>query len=111
MSSHPADRADRGPGTAAGVIHIDDPDLDDLRYAILARIRPALADVDQVRCRLDRHGSDVVVHLAGQAIGEMRRRAIAVRVLDAVRSIGRTYGNVDIVYEPSVDGRDAPEEP
>ena len=103
MSLYPADPADHRSGTAAGVIHADDPDLDDLRYAVLARIRPALADIDHVRCRLDRHGSNVVVHLAGPAISEMRRRAVVVRVLDAVRSIGRTYGQVDVVYEPSTD--------
>jgi hypothetical protein len=106
MSPRPVARADRGPSTAAGTIHPDDPDLDDLRLAVLARIRPALADIGHVRCRLDRHGCDVVVHLAGPAISEMRRHAIAVRVLDAVRSVGRTFGHVDVAYETSTNGRD-----
>ena len=106
MSLHPVARVDRDPHAAAGVIHVDDPDLDDLRFAVLARIRPALAGLDEVRCRLDRQGSNVVVHLTGPTISDMRRHAIGVRVLDAVRSVGRTFGHVDVVYDVSTDGRD-----
>jgi hypothetical protein len=105
MTLHPVARVAGDPNAAAGVIH-DDPGLDDLRYAILAHLRPALADLDDVTCRLDRHGSNVVVHLIGPAISEMRRHAVAVRVLDAVRSVGRTFGHVDVVYDVSTDHRD-----
>jgi hypothetical protein len=101
MSSHLAARPPGAPVAAAGVIHVDDPELDDLRYAVLARIRPAFADVEKLRCRLDRHGTNVVVRLTGPAISQMRRHAIAVRVLDAVGSIGRTFGHVDVTYEPT----------
>jgi hypothetical protein len=108
MSSHPDGRVLADPPTAAGVTHADDPDLDELRFAILARIRHTLAHVDDVVCYLDRRGPDVTVHLAGPAISDMRRHAIAVRVLDAVRSVGRTYGHVDVEYvDRSDDGRTA----
>ena len=99
MSLHPVARVRHDPTAATGVINVDDPGLDDLRFAILARLRHTFADVDQVSCRLDRRGSNVTVHLAGPAITEMRRHAVAVRVLDAVRSMGRTYGHVDVDYE------------
>ena len=104
MSHHPAARVRSDPNVAAGVIHVDDPGLDDLRFAVLARIGHTLSDVDHVTCRLDRHGSDVTVHLAGAAISEMRRRAVSVRVLDAVRSMGRTFGHVDVEYEARPSG-------
>lgn len=106
MTSDPVPRAGRGPTTAGAIVHTDDPDLDDLRFEVLARIRPALADLDHVHCRLDRHGSNVVVHLFGPSISEMRRHAVAVRVLDAVGSVGRTFGHVDVVYE-ALDHRSA----
>jgi hypothetical protein len=77
--------------------------LDDLRFAILARVRLTLADLDHLSCHIVRHGPAVTVHLAGPAITEMRRQAVAVRVLDAVRSMGRTYGHVDIDYQPDPD--------
>jgi hypothetical protein len=98
MNLHPAAPVPRDPTAAAGVI-LDDPELDDLRIAILVRLRRTLADVDHLACRLDRRGSDVTVHLTGPAISDMRRHAVAVRVLDAVRSIGRTYGHVDVDYQ------------
>jgi hypothetical protein len=107
MSPHPAAPVPCGPTAAAGVLHVDDPELDDLRLAILARLRHTLVDLDNVRCRLDHRGSNIMVHLAGPAITEMRRHAVAVRVLDAVRSMGRTYGHVDVDYQTVHDG-DAP---
>jgi hypothetical protein len=103
MNPYPAAPVPCDPAIAARVIHVDDPGLDDLRFAILTYIRRMLADIDQVRCRLDRRGSDVTVHLAGGPISEMRRHAVAVRVLDAVRSMGRTYGHVDVDYETCPD--------
>jgi hypothetical protein len=104
MSSHPVARGQRDLPTAFGPVHIDDPGLDDLRLAIMQRLRHTLADVDGVTCRLDRHGPDITVHLAGPPISTMRRNAVAVRVLDAVRSIGRTYGHVDLDYAVAGDG-------
>ena len=106
MSLHPVGRVGRDPNIAAGVIDIDDPDLTDLHFAVLAHIRHALADIDQVGCRVERQGSNMIVRLSGPAISEMRRQALAVRVLDAVRSVGRTYGHVDVVYENVSDDRD-----
>jgi hypothetical protein len=108
MSSHPAARVRSDPNVAAEVIRVDDLGLDDLRLAVLAHIGHILSDVDHVTCRLDRHGSDVTVHLAGPGITEMRRRAVAVRVLDAVRSMGRTFGHVDVEYEARPN--DAPDD-
>jgi hypothetical protein len=99
MSSQHAARARSDPAVAAGLVHPRDTALDDLRFEILARIRPTLTDIGALNCHLDRHGSDVTVHLAGPAISEMRRQAIAVRILDAVRSMGQTYGHVDLAYE------------
>jgi hypothetical protein len=104
MSLHPVARVG-GPKTGAGVIH-DDPELDDLRDAVVAHLRPALADLGHVGCRLDRHGSNVVVHLTGPEISPTRRQAVAVRIIDAVRSVGRTFGHVDVVYELSGGGPD-----
>lgn len=101
MSLHPIGRVASTPPTAAGVIDVDDPELDELRFAILARIRHTLARLDGVSCHLDRHGPEVVVHLAGPSISEMRRHAVAVRVLDAVRSVGHTYGHVEVDYVTS----------
>jgi hypothetical protein len=103
MSSHPVVPVRCDPTVAAGLTKVDDPGLDDLRFAILARLRHMLADVDRVSCRLDRHGPNVTVHLAGPAITKMRRHAVAVRVLDAVRSMGCTYGHVDVDYESRPD--------
>jgi hypothetical protein len=104
MSSYPIARVPFDRTAAEGVIHVDDPGLADLRHAILARLRHTLADIDHLSCHLVRHGSsDVTVHFAGPAITEMRRQAVAVRVLDAVRSMGRTYGHVDVDYQTNAD--------
>lgn len=107
MNSHPVARGQRDLRSGFGAVRIDDPELDDLRLAIMQRLRHTLADVGAVTCRLDGHGPDVTVHLAGPPISAMRRNAVAVRVLDAVRSIGRTYGHVDVDYAvadgPSLD--------
>lgn len=72
-----------------------------LSSSILERIRALLASVsidhDRVRCRIDATGHRLDVHL--ELPGPVTRgieRALAVRVLDAVRSSGTTFGNVDV---------------
>jgi hypothetical protein len=102
MKSHPA-----LPPGGAGDLDATDSDgaLAELRWAVLAHVRHALADVDRVECRVGRRGHDDLVSLTGPPITEMRRRALAVRVLDAVRAVGRTYGHVDVVYQSAPEQR------
>jgi hypothetical protein len=94
-----------------GVVEADDRDLTDLRYAILRHTRDALADINDLVCAVERSGPRILVHLAGPAITPARQRALSVRVLDAVRSIGRTYGQVDVTYQATPDTRAAGQEP
>jgi len=87
-------RSGRGP---------DDPDLTDLRSAVLRQTRGALADINDLVCVVERSGTRVLVRLSGPAISRARQQALSVRVLDAVRSIGRTYGQVDVAYQAALD--------
>jgi hypothetical protein len=96
----------RPPGIE--VVEPDDPDLTDLRYAVLSHTRGALADINDLACVVERSGPHILVRLGGPAINPARQRALSVRVLDAVRSIGRTYGQVDVTYEATPD--DPPQE-
>jgi hypothetical protein len=94
-----------------GVVEADDRDLTDLRYAILSHTRGALADINDLVCVVERSGPHIMVRLGGPAISSARQRALSVRVLDAVRSIGRTYGQVDVTYEATPDAQAAGQEP
>lgn len=62
------------------------------RVATAARIEPSA-----IRCRLERNGPSLDVHLYLPATAAKGvEQALAVRVLDAVRSVGQTFGNVDV---------------
>jgi hypothetical protein len=54
-----------------------------------------------VACRFETDGSRLRVVLAGPAVAHRVEQALAVRVLDAVRVVPRTFGPVDVAYEPS----------
>jgi hypothetical protein len=78
--------------------HADDP----LRAAIADRIDRLMGVAGHrsgdVRITFLRSGADLRIRMSGPAIPEATRQAVGVRVLDAVRSVGRTYGRVDVEY-------------
>lgn len=96
-----AGRPDARLGTGTG-----DPALDRLRADILRRVAPALSAAgiprDGAGCRIDPGATALTVHLdVPVPVTGAVRRAVAVRVLDAVRGAGRTYGTVHVeVDEP-----------
>jgi hypothetical protein len=70
--------------------------------AVRRHVRALLvaADVspDELDVWVQRDGMQLVVHLDAPApVTRGLRHALGVRVLDAVRSVGRTYGSVDVV--------------
>lgn len=86
---------------AVGVATAAERGLDELRRAVIRRIRPLVADPDlaqAIACTFERSGHRLVVHLSGPAVGPRIEQAMAVRVLDAVWSSNRTYGQVDVAY-------------
>jgi hypothetical protein len=75
--------------------------MDPLRHAIVERIRPvseaAGLDPESVACDIQRNGGALVVHLTVPiVVAADLEQAMAVRVLDAVRASGRTYGQVGV---------------
>lgn len=75
--------------------------LDPLRAGILDRIGPLVrttgAHVDQVECGIVPDGSGLRVELRlPTRVSRHLEQALAVRVLDAVRSSGKTYGEVNV---------------
>jgi hypothetical protein len=94
--------ADEAPAACADVaLHSRDP----LRRAVQDRIAPLLGaagiDGDAVECRIDGGPSALTVHLQlPEPVGLRLEHALAVRVLDAVRSTGRTYGQIDVSVSP-----------
>ena len=96
MIKSPESRVHGDPSIDAG---IDDPHLALLQHEVVARVRKLLAEVGgPTRCDIVDDGPRVEVRLSGPPISETLRRALAVRVLDAVRAVGRTYGDVDVTY-------------
>ena len=81
-----------------------------LRRAITDQIRALLdaAEVDReaVRQIIDTNGPSMVVHLHLPApVSRSLEQALAVRVLDAVRSHGRTLGSIDVaIHAPAIPG-------
>ncbi|MEQ1785770.1 MAG: hypothetical protein ABL966_01860 [Acidimicrobiales bacterium] len=77
-----------------------------LRRAIHDRIAALLAagnvDPGAVTCTISGASSTLEIHLElPHAVGLRLEHALAVRVLDAVRSSGRTYGHIDVSVSPS----------
>lgn len=84
-----------------------------LRRAIEARIaallRAAGMDAADVECTIGGGSMSLQVHLAlPHPVGMRVEHALAVRVLDAVRSSGRTYGRIDVSVSPSGEAQDRP---
>ncbi len=78
--------------------------LDALSRRILDLTAPILTGAGvppgRSRCRVEPDGLGLRVRFAlPLAVGIRVRHALAVRVLDAVRGAGRTYGRVDVVVE------------
>lgn len=81
-------------------------ELEPLSASIHERIAALLSSVaidrDSVRCRIETTGHRLDVHLElPAAVTRGMEQALAVRVLDAVRSSGRTFGNVDVHVHPA----------
>ncbi len=77
-----------------------------LRRAIEARtsalLRAAGIDGRSVRCTVEGGPEGLHVHLdLPAAVGRRVDHAVGVRVLDAVRSMGRTYGRINVTVSPS----------
>lgn len=66
---------------------------------IAAVLHAAAIDASSVVCRVERDGPRLHVRLTGPEVDWRVKHALAVRVLDAIRSSGRTYGSVDVSYE------------
>lgn len=88
------------PGAAA-TAGIGDAALGPLRLEILRRVRPALAGAgvhrDGIHCHIVPESTRLRVHRdVPVPVSDAVRRAVAVRVLDAVRGAGQTYGPVHV---------------
>jgi hypothetical protein len=86
---------------------------DPLRRAVQDRIAALLGaagiDPEAVECTIDGGPSSLDVHLQlPEPVGLRMEHALAVRVLDAIRSSGRTYGQVDVSVSPSGEAATAP---
>jgi hypothetical protein len=76
-------------------------DLDDLRRTILRVASPLLTGLclspHEVACRVEHDAASLHVRFdLPLAVGPSIEQALAVRVLDAVRTVGRTYGAVGV---------------
>ena len=75
----------------------------DLRVDILRRIAPLCArerlDPNAVGVRFETDGPRLRITLEGPAVKRHVQQVMGVRVLDAIRSAGRVFGQVDVVYE------------
>lgn len=76
------------------------PDGDELRHSILRLLVPVLratgVDDHELDCCLEGSIGDLHVVLTGPSSCAAVRQALGVRVLDAVRADGRTFGAVSI---------------
>jgi hypothetical protein len=70
---------------------------------ILRRIHPlseaAGLDSAAFSCRFEPDGPRLRIVVCGPSVGRSIEQALAVRVLDAVRASGRTFGQVDVGFE------------
>ncbi len=73
-----------------------------LREVILDRTAGMLADAgiarDEVEVAFHRRGADLRIELTGPPTTNPIRQALGVRVLDALRTSGRRFGQVDVGY-------------
>jgi hypothetical protein len=75
--------------------------VDHIRGRIDGLLAVAGLDPESVTCRTDVDGPRLRITLQGP-IPDGLRNALAVRTLDAVHSMGRTFGQVDVTVEPLV---------
>jgi hypothetical protein len=91
-----------GDVVAACVRALEDAHAD-LRADILTRIAPTIAaehlDMSRIGCRVTADGHRLTVTVTGPPTSRSVQQALGVRVLDAVRSAGRTFGQVDVGYD------------
>ena len=95
--------AAEAPAACADVAtHSRDPLREAIRGRIAALLGAAGVDADAVECTIVGGPSSLEVHLdLPEAVGLRVEHALAVRVLDAVRSSGRTYGQIGVSVRPS----------
>lgn len=83
--------------------------FDPLRHDIAARtallLDAAGIDPASLACAIEQHFPRLLVVLSGPTVSKRLKQALAVRVLDAVRASGRTYGAVDVSYETTPPSR------
>ena len=96
-----ARRVEPGGDVAAACVATADAAREPLRRRIEARIAPLAAaqgfDPGTVQTRFESTGTSLAVHLDMPVpVSRAASQALAVRVLDAVRSMGRTAGAVDV---------------
>jgi hypothetical protein len=102
MIENPHRRVRRGSTPAATL----EPDGLSLEDEIATRVGRLLGDGrNRARCRVTGDGPHLHVEIAGPPVDEAVRRAIGVRVLDAVHAMGRTYGEVDVLYASQFPAR------
>jgi hypothetical protein len=94
-------RADGGADVVATCEAVGGAALDDLRRAILRVASPLLTGLGlsphEVACRVEHGAARLHVRFdLPLAVGPGIEQALAVRVLDAVRTVGRTYGAVGV---------------
>ena len=79
---------------------------DPMRAAILERMAPLLQavghGVSDMACSFTRVGPDLRVHLRGPAMSPDQEQALAVRAMDAINAMDRSYGRIDVGYR-SID--------
>jgi hypothetical protein len=96
-----SERVRHGADVVAACLRVTSGELEPLCSSIHERIAALLTSVaidrERVRCRIEATGHRLDVHLdLPVAVTRGMEQALAVRVLDAVRSSGRTFGNVDV---------------
>lgn len=86
---------------------LDIGDLGALRMSILRHlagvVRSAGIEEHELGCRLGGDVNDLHVILTGPPLLAGLRQALGVRVLDAVREDGRTFGSVDVEVQTATD--------
>lgn len=102
-----SERVRRGADVVQACQRATSAELEPLSSSIRDRIAALLTsgaiDRDSVQCRIEETGHRLDVHLElPTAVTRGMEQALAVRVLDAVRGSGRTFGNVDVhVHRPA----------
>ena len=88
----------------------DDAYLVLLEQEVVTRLRPLLGG-GHTRCRITCTGRRIEVDIAGPPLDEGSRHAVGVRVLDAVRAMGHTVGDVEVTYATRFSPSTPPSEP